>query len=58
MEWESKIIESNDDIDLNIFFYRLFSEKYSPVVLYVHPKYYKKLEGKYHANTRDSRNSN
>lgn len=44
MEWKPKIFESNDDVDLDIFFYQLFSEKSLPVVLYVHPEYYRKLE--------------
>lgn len=44
MEWKPKIFESNDVVDLDIFFYQLFSEKPLPVVLYVHPEYYRKLE--------------
>lgn len=32
MEWKSKIIESNDDIDLDIIFYQLFSQEITPPV--------------------------
>lgn len=58
MEWKPKIFESNDDVDLDIFFYQLFSEKPLPVVLYVHPEYYRKLEEEFNANPKDNSDSN
>lgn len=58
MKYEPKIFESNDDIDLDIFFYQLFSEKSLPVILYVHPEYYRKLEEEFNANPKDNSDSN
>lgn len=58
IKWENKIIESNDDIDLDIFFYQLFSEKSSPIVLYTHPECYRKLKEKYCVNPKNNSNSN
>lgn len=59
MEWNWKIIESIDDVDLDIFARQLFLEQVTPpITLYVHPEYYRKLEGKYHVNPKNNSNSN
>lgn len=58
MEWNWKIIESIDNVDLDIFARRLFLEQVTPPIsLYVHPEYYRKLEEKYHANPKNNSNS-
>lgn len=59
MEENWKIIESIDDVDLDIFACQLFLEQVTPpITLYVHPEYYRKLEGKYHANLKNNSNNN
>lgn len=47
MEWNWKIIESIDDVDLDTFARQLFLEQVTPpITLYVHPEYYRKIGGK------------
>ena len=59
MEWNWKIIESIDDVDLDIFARQLFLEQVTPpITLYIHSEYYRKLEEKYHANPKNDSNSN
>lgn len=58
MEWNWKIIESINDVDLDIFTRQLFLEQVTPpITLYVHPEYYRKLEEKLNANPKNNSNS-
>ena len=59
MEWNWKIIESIDGVDLDIFARQLFLEQVTPpITLYVHPEYYRKLEEEFNANPKDNSDSN
>lgn len=58
MEWNWKIIESIDDVDLDIFARQLFLEQVTPpITLYVHSEYYRKLEEKLNVNPKNNSNS-
>lgn len=59
MEWNWKIIESINDVDLDIFARQLFLEQVMPpITLYVHSEYYRKLEEELNANPKNNSNSN
>lgn len=58
MEENWKIIESIDDVDLDIFAHQLLLKQVTPpITLYVHPKYYRKLEEELNSNLKNNSNS-